>query len=123
MIAVGLKRYLNKYGRICVMDAKEKYGTVRVYCYFGYSCFHSLFFPNKTFVIWPKWLYAIDLWLSERIIKFINKLAIPYQKYIYRRAYTKAVRENPDLAINILQCADWPEYLEDLYKKHIMDEN
>jgi len=41
---------------------------------------------------------------------------IPYQEWLYKKAYTKAVKENPSLAYEILVCADRSDLLKHLYK-------
>lgn len=124
MIAYGIGNYLVKYGRICVSQTKEKFGSVRVYCYFGYSCIYNIFYPRRMYIHWPKWLYRIDLAISPYVLKIINPLVIPYQKFIYKKAYAKAVEENPHLAREIILFADWSEFLEDLkikYAKQLKD--
>lgn len=121
MIAHGIGNYLSKYGRICVSQTKEKFGSVRVYCYFGYSCIYNIFYPRRMYIDWPKWLYRIDLAISPYLLKIINPLIIPYQKYIYRKAYRKAVEENPHFARNILCFADWDELLEDVKKDYLKE--
>jgi len=39
---------------------------------------------------------------------------VPYQKFIYRRAYKKAIEKYPAIRENILCAADYPNLLEGL---------
>lgn len=77
--------FCQRWGRIPVSDMKEKYGTVRVYLYFG-------------FFDWG--------WKS-----YLNWLVVPYQHRIYRLAYKKAIAKWPHLREEILCGADWQELL------------
>jgi hypothetical protein len=107
--------YIAKWGRIHVSQCKEKYGTVRVYCNIGYSTLYEFLFPKHNFIRAPKWLWKIDLFTSYHIYSvLINKLVIPYQKWIYKKAYKKALYIWPHLKEEILCCADFGELLEDL---------
>ena len=109
-----IHQYLVKYGRISVTQSKEKYGTVRVYCSLGYWGFFGLLNPGHIYVHWPKWLYGLDLKLGRPVMLVLNKLIVPYQKFIYRRAYKKAVEKYPAIRENILRTADYPYLLEGL---------
>lgn len=103
-VAFEIGNYLRRYGRVQVQQTKEKWGEVRVYCHFGWSSLHDIFYPGYAYVQKP-WLTRISLrWIPiER-----------YQQYLYRRAYRKAVEKYPRLRDNILDGADWNEYLEGL---------
>lgn len=97
-------------GRINVRDWKEKFGTVRVYCRFGLESLGSL--------IWPRIQYYGDmpnyfkvLW-GIYIPNFINSIIVPYQLYIYRKAYKNAIKKWPMIKEEILCAADWSEYLK-----------
>ena len=109
--AYFIHRYLVRYGRISVTQSKEKYGTVRVYCMLGYWGFHSLLNPGHVYVRWPKWLYALDLKIGRPVMQVLNKLIVPYHKFIYRRAYKKAIELYPSIRKNILCTADFPDLL------------
>ena len=58
-----------------VLDMKEKYGTVRVYC---------------------------------------DEPSNRWQAFVYRQAYKNAIKRWPHLKREILDSADWWEYLEGL---------
>ena len=118
--AYEIGKFLLKWGRINVRQTKSKYGTVRVYCSLGYYSFHCFFNPAHVWVRWPKWLYAIDLFVSSYIMKYLNYLIVPYQKFIYRKAYERAVKRFPTIISNILCCADFSELLKPLKEKHGM---
>jgi hypothetical protein len=112
--AYFIHQYLVRYGRISVTQSKEKYGTVRVYCTLGYWGFHGLFNPGHIYVRWPKWLYGLDLKYGRPIMQVLNKLIVPYHKFIYCRAYKKAVEKYPAIRERILRTADYPDLLEGL---------
>jgi len=99
-IAVNLRRW----GRIAVTDYKEKYGTVRVYCHFGFDCFHSIWRPSYLW-IHPKWPYKLDLRLSKYVMPILNKIIVPWQIFIYRNFYRRAINKWPHLYKEIVSCA------------------
>lgn len=107
--------WLSKYARIRVRDYKEKYGTVRVYCSFGFDCFHAIIWPRHCWIhkLWP---YKLDLWLSYHtpILKWINCLVVPFQVRLYKWRYAKAVQKWPHLREEITCCADYHELLKDI---------
>jgi len=116
--AYEIGKFLVKWGRINVRQTKSKYGTVRVYCSLGYWSFHSFFHPTHIWVRWPKWLYTADLFVGQYVMKYLNYLVVPYQKFIYKKAYERAVKRFPTIAKNILICTDFPEILKPLIEKH-----
>jgi hypothetical protein len=109
-----IHRHLVHYGRIPVRQSKEKFGTVRVYCSLGYYGFFSLLNPGHVYVHWPKWLYGLDLRYGRPVMQLLNKIIVPYHKFIYRRAYAAAVKKYPAIKDRILRTADFPELLEGL---------
>jgi hypothetical protein len=112
--AYFIHQYLVRYGRISVTQSKEKFGTVRVYCSLGYWGFFSLLNPGHVYVHWPKWLYGLDLKYGRPVMQLFNKIVVPYHKFIYRRAYKKAVEKYPFVEERILRTADFPDLLEKL---------
>lgn len=106
-----IHRYLVRYGRISVRQSKEKFGTARVYCSLGYWGFYNLLNTGHIWVHWPKWLYALDLKYGRFVMQVLNKLIVPYHKFIYRRAYKKAIELYPSIRKNILHTADFPDLL------------
>lgn len=105
---------LKKYGRICVMDSKEKYGTVRVYCTLGWCSLHCIVYPGYMFSQFPGWLWRLDCDICGLVCRVLNILAMPYHKWLYRHVYSNAVDRWPHLRNEILCCADFPELLEGL---------
>lgn len=114
--------YLVRWGRVGVTQTKEKYGTVRVYLSFGFQDFHSITHPTHHFNRYPKWLRNLDFYVGRRLMSIINPIVIPYHGFLYKRAYSLALKKWPHLAREILVCADYLELLKDLkeYKDAIL---
>jgi len=134
--ARDIARFCKRWGRIGVRDYKEKYGTARVYCGFGYTSFHGLIWPGHMFCRFPfgvsrlgwklngTWigkklghiLWVADLRLSEVLLrnKFVEPLLIKYQIWIYKKAYERALKKYPHIVREILCGADYPEFLKHL---------
>ncbi len=105
-------RYLRKWGRVSVTQTKEKFGTARVYCSFGWYQLHSITHPGYVRSRYPKWLWEIDCLYIAKILPRLTDWAVgPYHKWLYRRAYKLALRKWPHLAAEILMGADWTELL------------
>lgn len=102
---------LRKYFRISVSDWKEKFGTVRVYCHFGWSCFYTIWRPGYHWI--PKWYpYRLDLLISKPIMRVLNPLVIRVQKWGYVYMYGRAVKKWPHLREEILCMADFGELFD-----------
>jgi len=108
---IGLR--LRKWGRIHVSQYKEKYGTVRVYCYLGWYSFHGITHPGHAYRRYPKWLWLVAL-KTGSLVRMWNWLVVPYQEWLYRRIYEQAVKRWPHLRREILADADWYELLKGL---------
>ena len=52
---------LRKWGRINVVQYKEKFGTVRVYCSLGIWSLHELTHPGHCYCRYPAWLWYLNL--------------------------------------------------------------
>lgn len=105
--------WLRKWVRMDVRDVKEKFGTVRVYCSFGWSSIYSIYRPGYCW--YPEWWpVKLDLWLGydTPIFKWLNKIIIPIQIRAYRWRYRNAVRKWPHLREEIMCCADHQELLK-----------
>jgi len=99
--------------RIPVRQMKEKFGTVRVYCGFGFSSVYSIWRPQHMWV--PKWWpWSLDLKVSKYVMSLINRMIVPIQISGYRYFYKKAIKKWPYLKAEILCCADYPEYLKEI---------
>jgi len=106
---------LRKWGRVEVRQYKEKYGTVRVYCSFGWSCLLSITHPGYCHYPYPKWLVTLDIYVFSKIIPSLcNWLVIPLQTWLYRKLYADMVKKYPHLREEILCAADWEEFLKGL---------
>lgn len=100
---------IRKFGRISVWQYKEKYGTVRVYCSFGWNSLQHIIFPGYVRQVIPAW---IDNNFISKIIQMLNPIIVPYQYFIYRLFYKLAVKKWPHLREEILSCADYSELLK-----------
>jgi len=111
-IAYKIGMFIAKWGRIRVLQTKEKFGTVRVYCHFGFDSIHGLVWPKHDW-IHKWWPYGFDLWISHKVHKIIwlQRLFTQYQEWIYKLAYKKATKKYPHLKPEILDCADYGKLL------------
>lgn len=108
-IGIGIRRY----GRINVRQYKEKYGTPRVYCQFGWSSFYSIWRPHYCWV--PKWWpYSLDLTISWYLMPVLNRVVVPIQVKIYRHFYQRAIQKWTSIKKEIIYGADYPELLKGL---------
>lgn len=106
-------RFCRKWGRIGG-QFKEKYGTVRFYATFGYLNLHTLIYPGYVYSQFPSWLWSADLeYIGPFLRFFLGKLFIRWQKYIYNKAYCRAVKQWPHLRGEILCCADYSEFIKE----------
>lgn len=103
--------WLRTWMRMHVSDCKEKFGTVRVYCSFGWDTLYSVAYPGYMWVK-PWWPYKFDLYVSAYILPFVNKLAVPIQKWAYVYRYKKAIQKWPHLYHEIVTGADWGELFD-----------
>lgn len=106
-------RWLRKWARMSVTDYKEKFGTIRVYCSFGWDTFYTAFYPGYMWIK-PWWPYKLDLWISHHtpLLKWINCIVVPIQKWAYVWRYERAVRRWPHLYNEIVSMADWGELFD-----------
>lgn len=104
--------WLRTYARVEVRCIKEKFGTVRVYCSFGWGMFYSIWRPG--YVWFPKWWPArFDMWLADSwVLRSINHVLIPLQMKAYVWRYRKAVERWPHLYKEIVSMADFGELFE-----------
>lgn len=102
---------LRRYGRITVTDMKEKYGTVRVYCYFGWSSIYDMYYNHGYYNNKSKFLNWFDDVVFYKVSNLLNKVLIPYQKIVYKYYYGQALKKWPHLKGEILYDCDHPELL------------
>jgi hypothetical protein len=114
--ACQIGKFCRRWGRIGVSQTKEKYGTARVYCHFGWHQMFSITHPGYAYSRYWDWVWNLDVSITTKIFHVlrINALVLPYQQWIYRRAYDRAITRYPHIRDEILDGADWPEYLEGL---------
>ena len=107
-----LGTWLQKWPRISVLQYKEKFGTVRVYCSFGWHGIYSAYRPG--YVWYSKWWpIRLDFWLADTLVwKFFNKIVVYLQVKAYIWRYKKAVEKWPHLRDEILGSADYGELFE-----------
>ncbi len=109
-----IRDQLTKWGRINVTDAKEKFGTVRVYCTFGWYQFHSITHPRDSYCRYPRWLWNLDCRYGQYFLWPTFWPAEIYHRWLYRKTYQRALRKWPHLREEILSGADHVEYLRSL---------
>jgi len=105
--------WLVRWARLSVFQIKEKFGTLRIYCGFGWSSFYSIYRPRHCWIS-PWWPRRLDLVVSKYLMPVLNKVVIPIQKKLYRYRYKKAVQKWPHLKLEILISADYGELLNGL---------
>lgn len=118
LISHEIQQYCVTWARIGG-QAKEKYGTVRFYVNFEPLSLHRLFYPGYHYIQYSRMPFGkvvklIDLY----VMRYINYLLFPLDgfwcKYVYRKAYAKAIKKYPYFRKRILSCADYPELLVNL---------
>lgn len=103
--------WLVRWMRQPIFQTKEKFGTLRIYCSFGWSSFYSIWRPRHCWIAkW--WPYKFDLWISNFIMPTLNKVVVPAQQKAYAWRYKKAVQKWPHLYAEIVSCADAGELFE-----------
>lgn len=107
---VYIGHWLRKWLRMDVRDVKEKFGTVRVYCSFGWNGVYSIYHPGYCW--YPNW-WPIKLDQKLRpLFDILNTVVVPIQQAAYAWRYKKAVQKWPHLYNEIVSCADWGELFE-----------
>ena len=113
-LADRIAEALCKYGRIKVSDAKEKFGTYRVYVNFGFYGLQDIMFPRCRYDKFPKSLtflaYGPD-WFFE----LVNFAVVRYQFLIYKLVYEYFIRKYPREINAIVLGMDYPELISEKY--------
>lgn len=107
-----IARTISLFGRVSVFDYKEKFGTARVYCSFGWSGLYSIWRPTHCW--YPKWWPTkLDFWIGQTrpFLKLVDFI-LPLQYKLYAYAYKIAVHRWPHLYNEIVSMADHGELLE-----------
>ncbi len=108
-----LDKNLRFWGRISVYQAKEKFGTARIYCSLGWNSLLGITHPGYYhYRPYPKWLMIFDIYVLSRIISSLNFIILPYHEWLYKKVYSNAVKKWPHLKKEILCCADYSELLK-----------
>lgn len=105
---------LKKWGRVPVRQVKEKFGYVCVYTGLGWDSIHDITHPGHAWIRYRgpiKWLYFKTYTLQQYIFTIINKVIVPYHKWLYSYTYGRALKKWPHLREEILHGADFAEYL------------
>lgn len=104
---------LRIWGRVPVRDYKEKYGTIRVYCSFGWWSIHDITHPGWAYIQYKSKLlrYLNYAEWFNRIFRLVNWVVVPYHTWLYTYLYGQALRKWPHLRLEILTGADFPELL------------
>ena len=106
--------YLRKYGRVSVTQTKEKYGTARVYCDLGITNLHGLLWPGYCYSQWKlDFMWYLEVYFWPKVFRYsgLTRLSTHYHKWLYRRAYKLAIKRWPHIREEILDCADYEEFL------------
>lgn len=107
---IGLN--LRRWGRVGMSQWKEKWGTVRVYCSFGWYQLHSITHPGWVRSVYPQWLWWLDCHYLSRVVGLLNPIVCWLQARLYTYLYGRALRKWPHLRLEILSGADYPELLQ-----------
>jgi hypothetical protein len=108
---------LAKWARIYVAQYKEKFGTVRVYCHFGWNSLHDIIYPGYHYNQFPKWFTWFDYKIATKFLFVLNYLVVPFHKWYYRRTYIKAIKKWPHLEKEILAGMDFSILMQDYINK------
>ena len=115
--------WLRTYARMDVSDIKEKYGTPRVSCIFGWWQFHTIFYPGYMYRQGPVWLWNLDIVIGMPICRILNKIIMPIHIKLYQWRYKKAIKKWPHLKAELLTGCDHPNLLEHLGSKEFWEWN
>lgn len=109
---IGL--WLRRWARVDVLDYKEKYGTVRVYCSLGWSNIHDVTHPGHSFTQYKQdsllWRLNYAEWPTH-VFQALNLVVVPVHARLYRWRYKRAVKRWPRLRCEILNSAAYSELL------------
>lgn len=109
--ATYIDKQLRTYARINVSQSKEKFGTVRVYCNFGWYNLHSITHPGYHYTQYPKWLANLDNRYLWQVVSLLNPIVVPFHERFYRKTYRRAIHKWPHLRQEILSGASYSDLL------------
>lgn len=128
-----IKNTCQTWGRLTIFT-KEKYGTLRASVYFWSGSLHSLLYPGyvscQYFKKYPRlrdWLWSFDLKVITLLTYYSGLLFLftKWQKFVYNKAYQRALKKYPHLRAEILYDADFLEFIEgaeDILNKYHKEE-
>lgn len=105
---------LVRWGRVNVRDVKEKYGSLRIYLSFGWFGLHSFTHPRHAYIRYKRDGLLWKLNSSYAVLKIfdlLNHVVVPYHILLYKYFYWRATKKWPHLADEIVDAADYCEYL------------
>lgn len=110
--AYFIAHWLKTWVRMPIQDYKEKFGTVRIYCGFGWHGVYSIWRPMHHW--YPKWWpMRLDFWLANTWAwGQLNRVVVKLQQKAYAWRYKKAVEKWPHLHDEIVSQADYGELFE-----------
>lgn len=110
--AYYIAHWLKTWVRMPIQDYKEKFGTVRVYCGFGWYGLYPIWRPSYHW--YPKWWpMRLDFWIANTWLwTQLNRVVVKVQQRAYAWRYKKAVQKWPHLYKEIVSAADYGELFE-----------
>lgn len=113
--AERLLRKILKIGRIGV-HSKEKYGTLRVSCYFFRGSLHDLLYPGYMYCQYKtfrdkRWYLDIYFWPKVFQYTGLTRLMNLYQRGVYTLAYYIVMKKYSHIKEEICVDADVPEWI------------
>ena len=108
---------LRRWGRVNVLQTKEKFGCLRCYCSLGWACLFNITHPgwvSYKVAGYPTWLMDFDIFVLSKIIPYLNYIILPYHKWLYRKLYANMIKKYPHLRKEILCTADFSLLLQGL---------
>lgn len=116
-----ISTFCRRWGRMGG-QSKEKYGTVRFYGGpHGIRSLMDITHPGYVSYLvagYPKWLSTFDImWMSRffgsKLFHPVQLVVYKWQSFVYKKAYSNAVKKWPMIREEILSCADHLELLDD----------
>ena len=106
--------FMRFWGRIGV-NSKEKFGTARIYVTFWDGTLHGMVYPGYHFSQFPQWLWSFDLKYIGPFLRWtrLQKLIFWYQRKIYSKAYSRAIKAFPKIKIELVVAADREELIKE----------
>lgn len=106
--------FMRFWGRIGV-NSKEKFGTARIYVTWWDGSLHGLLYPGYCSSQFPKWLWSLDCKYITPFVRWagLTKLTYWYQRKIYSKAYSRAIKAFPKVKVELVIAADYEELIKE----------